>query len=115
MEVEEARVYSRLDHNDIIQARFLLEPIGFNLRNYVSRRELPRCRLVLHHDHALELMFVVRTVMELTRFCRAEATHKMWESYHSGHAVLLTTYRERAEFIAEQFGARGLTVTVEGE
>ena len=84
-------------------------------RTTAPRRELPRCRLILHHDHALELMFVVRTVMELTRFCRAEATHKMWEAYHSGHAVLLTTYRERAEFIAERFVERGVKVTVEGE
>jgi len=77
------------------------------------RRELPRCRLVLHHDHSLELMFVVRTVMELTRFCRAEATHKMWEAHHCGQSVLLITYRERAELIAELFAARGLNVTVE--
>jgi len=77
------------------------------------RRELPRCHVVLHHDPALELMFVVRTIMELTRFHRAEATHRMWESYHCGRSVLLTTYRERAEFMAELFVERGLRVTVE--
>jgi ATP-dependent Clp protease adapter protein ClpS len=58
-------------------------------------------------------MFVVRTVMELTRFCRAEATHKMWEAHHCGRSVLLVTYRERAELYAEQFADRGLPVAIE--
>jgi ATP-dependent Clp protease adapter protein ClpS len=58
-------------------------------------------------------MFVVRTIMELTRLCRAEATHKMWEAHHSGRSQLLITHRERAELFASQFGERGLEVTVE--
>jgi len=74
---------------------------------------LPRVRLVLHNNASLELMFIVRTVMELTRFCRAEATHKMWEAYHCGRSVLLTTWKERAELYVEQFGERGLTVSIE--
>jgi len=61
----------------------------------------------------MDLMFVVRTVMELTRLCRAEATHRMWEAHHSGRSVLLITYRERAELYQEQFASRGLTVSVE--
>lgn len=77
------------------------------------RRTLPRCKLILHHNDTLELMFIVRTVMELTRLCRAEATHKMWEAYHTGRSVLLVTYRERAELFAEQFTERGLTVSIE--
>jgi ATP-dependent Clp protease adaptor protein ClpS len=77
------------------------------------RRALPRFKLVLHHNHALELMFVVRTVMELTRLCRAEATHKMWEAHHTGRSVLLITYRERVELYAEMFTERGLTVSIE--
>jgi ATP-dependent Clp protease adapter protein ClpS len=77
------------------------------------RRELPPAQVVLHHDPALELMFVVRTIMELTRYCRAEATHKMWECFHRGRSVILTTYRERAEFMAEQFAEHGLRATVE--
>ncbi|MBL8795882.1 MAG: ATP-dependent Clp protease adaptor ClpS [Planctomycetia bacterium] len=75
--------------------------------------QLPRYRLVLHHDPQLELMFIVRTVMELTRLCRAEATHKMWEAYHGGRSVLLATYKERAELYVEQFADRGLTVSIE--
>jgi hypothetical protein len=58
-------------------------------------------------------MFVVRTVMELTRFCRAEATHKMWEAFHGGRSRLLVTHLERAELYREQFADRGLPVTLE--
>jgi ATP-dependent Clp protease adapter protein ClpS len=78
------------------------------------RRDIPRCRVVLLHDNTTDMMFIVRTVMELTRFCRAEATHKMWEAHHCGRSVLFTTYRERAELFVEQLASRGLKVTIEG-
>jgi ATP-dependent Clp protease adapter protein ClpS len=76
-------------------------------------RQAPRYKVVLLNDSLHDLMFVVRSVMELTRFPRAEATHKMWEAYHSGRSVLLVTYLERAELYAEQFADRGLKVQVE--
>jgi ATP-dependent Clp protease adapter protein ClpS len=76
-------------------------------------QQLPPFKVILHHDAALDLMFVVRTVMELTRLCRAEATHKMWEAYHCGRSLLLITHRERAELYVEQFAYKGLTVTIE--
>jgi ATP-dependent Clp protease adapter protein ClpS len=69
--------------------------------------------VVLHHSAIIDLMFIVRTVMELTRLCRAEATHKMWEAHHCGRSVLLTTWKERAELYQEQFAGRGLSVSVE--
>jgi ATP-dependent Clp protease adaptor protein ClpS len=76
-------------------------------------RMLPPYRVVLLQDAHNDLVFIIRTVMELTRFCRAEATNKMWQAHHSGRAVLLVTYRERAELFAEQFISRGLDVVVE--
>jgi ATP-dependent Clp protease adapter protein ClpS len=78
-----------------------------------SHRDLPRYKVVLLHEAFNDLMFVVRCVMELTRFPRAEATHKMWEAHHSGRSVLLVTYRERAELLVELFAGRGLKVTIE--
>ena len=44
-----------------------------------QRRQLPPFRVVLLNNAAQDMMFIVRTIMELTRLCRAEATHKMWE------------------------------------
>ncbi len=77
------------------------------------RRQLPIFWVVLHYDAANDLMFIVATVMELTRLGRAEAMHRMWKAYHSGRARLLSTYQERAELYAEQFTGRGLYVTIE--
>jgi ATP-dependent Clp protease adapter protein ClpS len=78
-----------------------------------KKRSLPRYKVVLLQSTIEDLMFVVRSVMELTRFARAEATHKMWEAYHCGRSVLLTTYLERAELYVEQFATKGLKVTIE--
>jgi ATP-dependent Clp protease adapter protein ClpS len=76
-------------------------------------RTLPRYKVVLYSNPSIDLMFVVRSVMELTRFPRAEATHKMWEAHHHGRSVLLTTYLERAELYVEQFADKGLNTSVE--
>jgi ATP-dependent Clp protease adapter protein ClpS len=76
---------------------------------------LPRYKVVLLHNPSSDLMHVVRTVMELTRFCRAEATHKMWQAHHNGRAILLITWLERAELYVEQFAQRGLRVATEPE
>jgi ATP-dependent Clp protease adaptor protein ClpS len=76
-------------------------------------RPLPRYRVILHSNPAMDLMFVVRSVMELTRFPRAEATHKMWEAHHNGRSVLLTTWLERAELYVEQFATKGLDTSIE--
>jgi ATP-dependent Clp protease adaptor protein ClpS len=78
-----------------------------------QRPDLPRYKVVLLYDAVNDLMFVVRCVMELTRFPRAEATHKMWEAHHCGKSVLLITYLERAELLVELFTGKGLKVTIE--
>jgi ATP-dependent Clp protease adaptor protein ClpS len=77
------------------------------------REQLPQYRIILHPDAVNDLMYVVRAIMEVTRFCRAEATNKMWQAHHSGRAVLLVTYCERAELYVEQLADKGLTVTLE--
>jgi ATP-dependent Clp protease adapter protein ClpS len=74
---------------------------------------LPRWRLVLHNNEAADMMFVVYTIMELTRFCRTEAILKMWVAHRAGRSLLLTTHRERAELYVEQFADKGMTVTAE--
>jgi len=82
-------------------------------RQQPLQRQLPRYKVVLQQNGDVDLMFVVRTVMELTRLCRAEATHKMWEAHHCGRSVLLVTWKERAELYVEQFASKGLIVTIE--
>jgi ATP-dependent Clp protease adapter protein ClpS len=75
--------------------------------------ELPRYKLILQAGAVTDMMLVVRTVMELTRLCREEATHKMWEAHHCGRSQLLVTFKERAELYVEQFAGKGLKVTLE--
>jgi hypothetical protein len=74
---------------------------------------MPPYRVILCYEAANDLMVIVRSIMELTRLCRAEAMHKMWEAYLSGRSLLLTTYKERAELYVEQFASKGLTVLIE--
>jgi ATP-dependent Clp protease adapter protein ClpS len=76
-------------------------------------RPLSLYRVILVYNAQSDLMAIVRAIMELTHLCRAEATHKMWESHHCGRSVVLTTHRERAELFVEQFAGRGITVTIE--
>ena len=90
-------------------------PSQFNANHspFVKKRTMPRFKVVLLQSAIDDLMFIVRSVMELTRFPRAEATHKMWEAYHCGRSVILITYLERAELYVEQFASKGLSVTIE--
>ena len=81
----------------------------------VRTTRLPSYRIILHRAPDKELMFVVRTVMELTHFGQAEALHRMWESYHWDRSQVLITHLERAELYVEQFADRGLKVSLEPE
>ena len=72
-----------------------------------------RYNVILHRSADKSLLFVIRAVMELTRFCKEEATHRMWEAYHLGRSVVVATHLERAELYVEQFAERGLPASVE--
>jgi ATP-dependent Clp protease adaptor protein ClpS len=76
-------------------------------------RTAVRYKVMLHRSPDKGLMFIVRTVMELTRYCREEATHRMWEALHVGRSQVLVTHRERAELYVEQFADRGLVASLE--
>ncbi len=78
-----------------------------------SPRPSSRYNVVLHRSADKSLLFVIRAVMELTRFCKEEATHRMWEAYHLGRSVVVATHLERAELYVEQFAERGLPASVE--
>jgi ATP-dependent Clp protease adapter protein ClpS len=74
---------------------------------------MPAYRVLLKHNSGQELMGIVRAVMGVTHLCREEATHRMWECYHSGQSQLLVTHKERAELYVDQFSDHGVTVTIE--
>jgi ATP-dependent Clp protease adapter protein ClpS len=74
---------------------------------------LPPWKVLLHNDDKNDVLFVIRTVMELTPLNQQEAKQRTLEAHESGVALLLTTHKERAELYQEQFTSKGLTVTVE--
>ena len=82
-------------------------------RRFPSPRPANRYNVVLHRSADKSLLFVVRVVMDLTRFCKEEATHRMWEAYHLGRSVVVATHLERAELFVEQFAECGLPASVE--
>lgn len=77
------------------------------------RGQLPQYKLVLHGDPGADLMYVALSLMDVARFARDEAVNKTWQAHHRSRAVLLTTWLERAELLAELLAGWGLTVTLE--
>jgi ATP-dependent Clp protease adaptor protein ClpS len=78
-------------------------------------RRLPTWRVLLHNDDVNTVVYVVHTILELTALVREEATHCMLEAHRRGVSLLLTTHREHAELLEEQFRSKRLTVTIEPE
>jgi len=78
-------------------------------------RRLPPWKVLLHNDDVNEVLYVVETIMELTPLRRPEAVVRMFEAHHTGVAHLLSTHREHAELLEEQFASKRLTVTIEPE
>lgn len=78
-------------------------------------RALPPWKVLLHNDDVNDVVYVVKTIMELTPLRREEATLRMLEAHNRGITLLLQTHREHAELLQEQFTSKRLTVTVEPE
>ncbi len=76
---------------------------------------LPPWKLLLHNDDVNDMLEVTETIVELTTLNRQEAVQRMLEAHTSGVALLLTTNREHAELLCEQFASKHLTVTAEPE
>ena len=74
---------------------------------------MPPWKVLLHNDDKNDIVFVVRTVMELTPLNQDEAIQRTTEAHKTGLSLLLTTHKERAELYQEQFMSKGLTVTIE--
>ena len=74
---------------------------------------LPPYKVLLHNDDVNSRQFVVETIVMLTPLNEQDAVLKMDEADKTGVALLMTTHRERAELVQQQFASRGLTVTIE--
>ena len=76
-------------------------------------RRLPPWRVLLHNDDVNDMPYVVEAIVTLTALNRHDAVKCMLEAHKRGLALLLTTHREHAELISEQFRSKRLTVTIE--
>jgi ATP-dependent Clp protease adaptor protein ClpS len=76
-------------------------------------RRLPPWNVLLHNDDVNDVMYVTETITELTSLNRHDAVLRMLEAHDTGIALLLTTHREHAELLCEQFASKHLTVTAE--
>ena len=70
-------------------------------------------QVLLHNDQVNDMLYVVETIMELTTLDREEAVQRMVEAHRMDIALLLTTHREHAELLCEQFQSKRLKVTAE--
>ena len=80
-----------------------------------QRSQLPRFKLILHNDDVNEMLSVVAAIVQLTHLRRPEAFQRMIEAHQRGLTLLMTTHREHAELLEEQFASKRLTVTIEPE
>jgi ATP-dependent Clp protease adapter protein ClpS len=74
---------------------------------------LPMWKVLLHNDDFNEIGYVVETIIELTCLRPQQALLQTLEADRSGVALLMSTHRERAELLSEQFASKRLTVTIE--
>ena len=76
-------------------------------------RRLPPWQVLLHNDDVNDMMYVVDAIVELTSLNRQDALRRMFEAHQRGLTLLLSTHREHAELLQEQFSSKRLTVTIE--
>ncbi|MCH8823698.1 MAG: ATP-dependent Clp protease adaptor ClpS [Planctomycetes bacterium] len=78
-----------------------------------KRKSLPPWQVLLHNDDVNDIVFVADTIIELTTLNREDAVLRTLEAHQRGLALLLTTHREHAELLQEQFTSKRLSVTIE--
>ncbi len=76
-------------------------------------KQLPLWKVLLHNDDVNEAGFVVETIIELTPLNAHDAMIRMVEAHKTGISLLMSTHREHAELLQEQFTSKSLTVTIE--
>src|SRR5262249_19593946 len=52
-------------------------------------KELPPYKVLLHNDDVNDMLYVVRTIMELTHLNKSDSTLRMMEAHTTGVALLL--------------------------
>ena len=76
---------------------------------------LPPWTVILHNDDVNTVGHVVETIIELVKVNPRQALLCTLTAHRTGVSRLMTTHREHAELLHDQFKSRSLTVTIEPE
>lgn len=76
-------------------------------------KPLPPYKVLLHNDAVNDMLYVVRTIVELTPLNAGAARDVMLAAHTRGLSLVLVTHKERAELYQEQFRSKNLKVTIE--
>jgi ATP-dependent Clp protease adapter protein ClpS len=76
---------------------------------------LPPWKVLLHNDEVNEFGYVIESIVELTTLNPQQALLRTIEAHKTGLSLLISTHREYAELLHEQFASKRLKVTIEPE
>ena len=77
--------------------------------------QLPPWRVLLHNDDVNDIGHVVESIIELLRVNPRQALLCTLTAHRTGLCHLISTHREHAELLQDQFKCKWLTVTIEPE
>ena len=77
------------------------------------RQQMPMWKVLLHNDDVNDMGYVVDAILNLTPLNSHQALVCMLEAHRTGLSLLITTHREHAELLQEQFQSKFLMVTIE--
>lgn len=84
-------------------------------RPMTKTRTLPPVNVILHNDNINDASVVVQRIMEFVRLPQSDAEDRVLEAHTTGRSLILSTHREKAELVVEQFKSCHPPITVEME
>jgi ATP-dependent Clp protease adaptor protein ClpS len=97
-------------------SRPMPKPVAQPLPVATERKQLlPRFKVLLHNDDVNDMEHVVRALIRVFRFDRAECERIMMEAHQRGVALCIVEPLEQAEFHRDQLIALSLISTIEPE
>jgi ATP-dependent Clp protease adaptor protein ClpS len=78
-----------------------------------QRKPLDQYKVLLHNDDESEMLYVVRSIVEIAHLAPKQALAVMLEAHTEGVSLVAVTHQELAELYRDQFRSKGLTATIE--
>lgn len=78
-----------------------------------GRKPLDQYKVLLHNDDENEILFVVRSLVQIVHIPTPAALKATMEAHETGVALVAITHQELAELYREQLQSKGLTATIE--